>query len=124
MMVRGLDLLAVGGAVDAAAMTVVERGEIETQDSGAAPLPCVQPDQVDGVVRAMAGAATGRSHPVPAMKAVARKVARPEVSSCSFMLSTVSPGRGTGQIPWSASASDQRSGNLPATCHGGLSSAP
>jgi len=71
MVVRGIDLLAVGAAVVATAMTAVYRGVIEDQGLGDAPLLWVQVVLFVGALLALAGAPTGLRHRVPVLMAAA-----------------------------------------------------
>ena len=69
LVVRGIDLLAVGAAVVAAAMTVVYRGVIESQQPGDDPALWVQVVLVVGALLALAGAPTGLPHRMPVLLA-------------------------------------------------------
>ena len=65
LVVRGIDLLAVGAAVVATAMTAVYRGVIESQQPGDDPALWVQVVLFVAVLLALAGASTELRHRVP-----------------------------------------------------------
>jgi hypothetical protein len=71
LVVRGIDLLAVGAAVVATAMAVVYRGVIESQQPGDDPAVWVQVVLFVGALLALAGAPTGLRLRVPVLLAAA-----------------------------------------------------
>jgi drug/metabolite transporter (DMT)-like permease len=71
LVVRGIDLLAVGAAVVATAMTAVYRGVIESQESGDDPALWVEVVLFVGALLALAGAPIGLRHRVPVLLASA-----------------------------------------------------
>jgi hypothetical protein len=70
LVVRGIDLVAVGAAVVATAMTVVYRNVIESQQ-GDEPALWVQVVLLVGALLALAGAPTGLRHRMPVLLAAA-----------------------------------------------------
>jgi hypothetical protein len=71
LVVRGIDLLAVGGAIVATAMTFVYRAAIESQKPGDDPALWVQVVLVVGALLALAGAPIGLRHRTPVLLAAA-----------------------------------------------------
>jgi drug/metabolite transporter (DMT)-like permease len=68
LVVRGIDLLAVGAAVVATGMTLVYRGIIESQDSSDDSVAVgVQVVLLVGALLALAGAPTGLRHRLPVL---------------------------------------------------------